>query len=90
MSTVWYTWIERARDLNLPIATLDIISRALRFNTEEAIYSSLLTKLRRFQHYKQVDELIQRSRRRCAPWSQIRPMRSIPSGRSPPCSQRTG
>jgi transcriptional regulator with XRE-family HTH domain len=35
ISTAWYTWIEQARDLNLSIATLDSIGRALHLNAEE-------------------------------------------------------
>src|ERR1700744_1784816 len=35
ISVAWYTWIEQARDLNLSLATLNGISRALRLNEDE-------------------------------------------------------
>ncbi|MDE1176880.1 MAG: helix-turn-helix transcriptional regulator [Edaphobacter sp.] len=35
ISTAWYTWIEQARDLNISVATLDSISRALHLAEQE-------------------------------------------------------
>jgi transcriptional regulator with XRE-family HTH domain len=35
ISAAWYTWIEQARDVNLSLATLNGISRALRLNEDE-------------------------------------------------------
>jgi len=35
ISAAWYTWIEQARDLNLSLATLNGIARALRLNEDE-------------------------------------------------------